>query len=67
MALKGIDADSLKDREQMKEDAKADRISKQNSQQSKLIEQRQKGLPPISFESEEDTLDGFSLEGFDPR
>ena len=67
MALKGIDADSLKEREKMKEDAKSDRISKQNSQQSKLIEQRQKGLPPISFESEEDTLDGFSLEGFDPR
>jgi hypothetical protein len=67
MSLKGIDVSALKDREKMKEDAKADRISKQNSQQSKLIEQRQKGLPPISFESEEDTLDGFSLEGFDPR
>jgi hypothetical protein len=67
MALKGIDASSLKEREEMKEDAKAERISKQNSQQSKLIEQRQKGLPPISFESEEDTLDGFSLDGFNPR
>ena len=67
MSLKGIDVSALKEREKMKEDAKADRISKQNSQQSKLIEQRQKGLPPISFESEEDTLDGFSLEGFDPR
>ena len=67
MSLKGIDVSALKDREQMKEDAKADRISKQNSQQSKLIEQRQKGLPPISFESEEDTLDGFSLDGFSPR
>ena len=67
MALKGIDASSLKEREEMKEDAKAERISKQNSQQSKLIEQRQKGLPPISFESEEDTLDGFSLDGFSPR
>ena len=67
MSLKGIDVSALKNREQMKEDAKADRISKQNSQQSKLIEQRQKGLPPISFESEEDTLDGFSLDGFSPR
>ena len=67
MSLKGIDVSALKNREQMKEDAKADRISKQNSQQSKLIEQRQKGLPPISFESEEDTLDGFSLDGFNPR
>ncbi len=67
MSLKGIDVSALKEREQMKEDAKSERISKQNSQQSKLIEQRQKGLPPISFESEEDTLDGFSLEGFSPR
>ena len=67
MSLKGIDVSALKNREQMKEDAKADRISKQNSQQSNLIEQRQKGLPPISFESEEDTLDGFSLDGFSPR
>jgi len=33
----------------MKEDAKADRISKQNSQQSKLIEQRQKGFATNKF------------------
>ena len=51
----------------MKEKAKDDRISKQNTQQSKLIEQRKKDLPPINFESNEDTLDGFNLSEFEPR
>jgi hypothetical protein len=67
MQLRGIDADTIIKREEMKEKAKDDRISKQNSQQSKLIEQRKKDLPPINFESNEDTLDGFSLEEFEPR
>ena len=67
MQLKGIDADLLKSREDMKEKAKADRISKQNTQQSRLIEQRKKDLPPINFESNEDTLDGFDLAEFEPR
>lgn len=67
MQLKGIDADMLQRREDNREQAKADRISLQNSQQSKLIEQRKKDLPPISFESNEDTLDGFDLAEFEPR
>ncbi len=49
------------------EKAKADRISKQNTQQSRLIEQRKKDLPPINFESNEDSLDGFDLAEFEPR
>lgn len=67
MRLKGIDADTLKSREEMKEDRKDKRIDRQNTQQSKLIEQRKKDLPPVSFESNEDTLDGFDLSEFEPR
>src|SRR6056300_279532 len=58
---------TLKDREEMKENEKAKRISMQNTQQSKLINQRQNDLPPINFESNEDSLDGFDLAEFEPR
>jgi hypothetical protein len=67
MQLKGVEVDSLKTREQDREKAKDNRISLQNTQQSKLIEQRQKDLPSINFESTEDTLDGFDLSQFEPR
>jgi hypothetical protein len=50
-----------------KEEAKAKRISQQNSEQSKLINQRKNDLPPINFESNEDSLDGFDLSVFEPR
>ena len=67
MQLKGVDASTIKSREEMKEEAKDKRISKQNTQQSKLIEQRKNNLPPINFESNEDSLDGFNLSEFEPR
>jgi len=67
MQLKGVDSQILQNREDNREKSKADRISKQNSQQSKLIEQRKKDLPPINFESNEDSLDGFDLSEFEPR
>jgi hypothetical protein len=67
MQLKGVDADLLMKREDKKEKAKDERISKQNSQQSELINQRKNNLPPLNFESTEDTLDGFSLEAFGPK
>jgi len=67
MQLKGVEVKALSDREDIKEKSKDSRISKQNTQQSKLIEQRQKDLPPINFESNEDTLDGFDLAEFEPR
>ncbi len=50
-----------------KEDAKAQRISQQNTQQSHLINQRKNNLPPQNFESNEDSLDGFDLSQFEPR
>ncbi len=67
MQLKGAETSMLKDREDMKEKAKDQRISKQNTQQSKLIEQRKNNLPPVNFESNEDSLDGFDLAEFEPR
>lgn len=54
-------------RDKMKEEAKSQRISQQNTEQSKLINQRKNNLPPLSFESNEDSLDGFDLAEFEPR
>ena len=67
MQLNGMQTQLLKDREEMKEDRKDERISKQNTQQSKLITQRKNNLPPMKFESTEDTLDGFDLASFEPK
>jgi len=67
MKLRGAEVQMLNEKENLKEKAKDDRISKQNTQQSRLIEQRKKDLPPINFESNEDTLDGFDLSEFEPR
>ena len=67
MQLRGIEVDSLNAREKEKEDAKAKRISQQNTEQSKLINQRKNNLPPLNFESNEDSLDGFDFGQFEPR
>ena len=67
MTLSGMDEQQISKREQSKEDAKSKRISQQNSEQSKLINQRKNDLPPINFESNEDSLDGFDLSVFEPR
>jgi len=65
--LAKINQQGLTDREMQKEDAKSKRISQANTEQSKMINQRKNNLPPINFESNEDSLDGFSLAEFDPR
>ena len=65
--MHGMEINNLTDREQKKEDAKAKRISQQNTEQSKLINQRKNNLPPMSFESNEDSLDGFDFAEFSPR
>jgi hypothetical protein len=67
MQIRGMETSNINTREQTKEDAKAKRISQQNTEQSKLINQRKNNLPPISFESNEDSLDGFDLAEFEPR
>ena len=67
LQLNQMQTQMLKSREEMKEDRKDERISKQNTQQSKLITQRKNNLPPVKFESTEDTFDGFDLASFEPK
>jgi hypothetical protein len=67
MQINNIEMGTLSKREQDREDAKAKRISQQNTEQSKLIDQRKNNLPPLNFESNEDSLDGFDLGEFEPR
>ena len=67
MQLKGVEVSQINKREENREKAKSDRISQQNTEQSQLINQRKKDLPPINFESKEDSLDGFDLAEFEPR
>ena len=67
MQIAGVKEDALTARDDMKEAAKAKRISQQSTEQSKLINQRKNNLPPMNFESNEDTLDGFDLAEFEPR
>ena len=67
MQLQGITESQLSGRENARETAKSERISQQNTEQSKLISQRKNNLPPQNFESNEDSLDGFDLAEFNPR
>jgi len=65
--LRDISENALKDREIQREEQKGKRIDQANTQQSQLINQRKNNLPPQSFESNEDSLDGFDLAEFEPR
>jgi hypothetical protein len=67
MKLKGVEAQSITMKDEMKEKAKDNRILKQATTQTKLIEQRKNNLPPVDFESNEDSLDDFSFAEFEPR
>jgi len=67
MQLKGIETEQINQKDNLKEKAKDKRISIQNTQQSKLIDQRKNNLPPVNFESNEDSLDGFDMSEFEPR
>lgn len=67
MQLKGVEAQAITMKDEMKEKAKDNRILKQATTQSKLIEQRKNNLPPVDFESNEDSMDGFDLAEFEPR
>ena len=68
MQLKGIEVQSLKQREQEKEDRKDERTKIQATQQSEMIEQRNSGKPPKNFESAGNDIlgGGFDLGSFDP-
>ena len=61
MQLNGLQQNNLKTRENEREDAKAKRISQQNTEQSKLINQRKNNISPIDFQNSEDDLDGFNV------
>jgi len=71
MQLKGIETQSLKNREKEKEDRKDERTRIQASQQSELIEQRKGNQPAKKFESSgNDILGGrdvADMSGFTPR
>ncbi len=65
--LAQLNQQGINSREQMKEEAKSKRISQANTEQSKMINQRKNNLPPLNFESNEDSLDGFNFSEFNPR
>jgi hypothetical protein len=67
MQLKGIETDGLMKREKEKEKAKDKRVDLQAERQSELINQRKNNLPPVKFESTEDSLGDFDMESFEPR
>ena len=69
MALKQMEVESLKVREQEKENRKDERTKIQATQQSELIDQRKKETPPKNFESSGNDImgGGFGLNAFDPR
>lgn len=68
MQLKGIEVNNTRTKEMEKEDRKDRRTELQATQQSKILEQRKKDLPPINFESGgNDVLGGISLGSFEPR
>ena len=67
MQLTSAENSAITERDDMKEEGKAKRISQQNTEQSKLLFQRKNNLPPQRFESTEDTLDGLDLSAFGPR
>ena len=67
MQLAQLNQQGINSREKMKEDAKSQRISQANTEQSKMINQRKNNLPPLNFESNEDSLDGFNFSEFNPR
>ena len=67
MQLRGIETENLLKREENKEKAKDKRVDLQATRQSELINQRKNNLPPLNFESTEDSLDGFDLEAFSPK
>ena len=65
--LRNMSEKASAERELQREDAKSQRISQANTEQSRLINQRKNNLPPQRFESNEDSLDGFDLAEFEPR
>jgi hypothetical protein len=67
MQLESAKVGAIQQVENKKEEAKDKRVKMQSTYQSKMIDQRKKDTPPIDFESNEDSLDGFDLGQFEPQ
>jgi len=69
MQLRQMEAQTLKGRDDQKEDRKDKRTKLQASQQSELIDQRKNNKPPKDFESSGNDIlgGGFGLGSFDPK
>ena len=69
MQLKQMELGAQTQKENLKEDRKDSRTKMQASQQSELIDQRERGSKPKNFESSgNDTMGGgFGMNAFDPR
>ena len=69
MQLKGVEVEGQKSKDKEKEDRKDERTKLQASQQSELIEQRQKQTGPKNFESAGNDIigGGFGLGTFEPK
>jgi len=62
MQIKGVEAETITKRDEMKEDRKDRRTELQATQQSKLVNQRQNNTPPLDFESSgNDVFGGISF------
>ncbi len=67
MSLKGVEVQGQMGKEKFKEDAKDARQDKNNSQASKLIDQRANNKKPINFESSVDNISSeFGLSDHEP-
>ena len=65
MKLTGNKEKEIMDREAYREDRKDDRVKMEATQQSELIEQRQRDMGPKNFESSgNDVVGGFNIEDF---
>ena len=69
MRLKQLEVDTIKSRENSREDRKDERTKIQASQQSELIDQSNNQKPPKNFESAGNDIlvGGFDLGSFGPR
>ena len=68
MQLKNMEVQGLRSRETEKEDRKDERTKIQATQQSEMIDQRNRQKPPKNFESSGNDIlgGGFNLGSFDP-
>ena len=68
LQLKQMEVETVKGRDRQKEDRKDERTKIQASQQSEMIDQRNKDKPPKNFESAGNDIlsGGIGLGGFEP-